>query len=214
LLPYANAVVQHYQPGFQSGNEYNIQTPPLFIDFNAAYYTIIRNEVYISISELSFPTKLIRLTAATLNTVLCCLKIQNDCSEYFETRQGLRQGDVLSTLIFNIVLKPIVRRAKLQTNGTVFNKQTQILGYADDIDIIGRNQAAVRELVLSLEREAAKVGVKIDEIKTKYIIATGNERKIRNVGQCVAFGDETLEVVKEFVYLGSVVTPEANPVCK
>jgi Reverse transcriptase (RNA-dependent DNA polymerase) len=66
--------------------------------------------------------------------VVCCVKIQNDCSEYFETRQGLRQGDALSTLLFNVVLEIIVRRAKLQTNGTIFNRQTQILAYADDID--------------------------------------------------------------------------------
>jgi endonuclease/exonuclease/phosphatase family metal-dependent hydrolase len=224
LLPYANAVVQHYQAGFQSGksttdqlfalrqilekgNEYNIQTHHLFIDFKAAYDTIIRNEVYVSMSELNFPTKLIRLTMATLRTVLCCVKIQNDCSEYFETRQGLRQGDVLSTLLFNVVLEVIVRRANMQTSGTIFNKQTQLLAYADDIDIIGRSQAAVREAFLALEREANKVGLKINESKTKYMIAAGNSRTVRDVGQSVAFGDKTFEVVNEFVYLGSLVTP-------
>jgi hypothetical protein len=44
---------------------------------------------------LNYPTKLIRLTKATLTIVTCCVKIQNDSSEPFETRQGLRQGDVL-----------------------------------------------------------------------------------------------------------------------
>jgi hypothetical protein len=60
LLPYATAAVQHYQAGFQSGesttdhfvalhqilekcNEFNITTHHLFIDFKAAYDTIIRN---------------------------------------------------------------------------------------------------------------------------------------------------------------------------
>jgi hypothetical protein len=57
-----------------------------------------------------------RLTKATLTTVTCCVKIQNDCSESFETRQGIRQGDVLSTLLFNVVLEVIVRRANLKTN--------------------------------------------------------------------------------------------------
>jgi hypothetical protein len=76
--------------------------------------------------------------------------------------------------------------------GTIFIKQTQILGYADHIDIIGRSQAAVREEFLALEGEANKVG---------------NERTIRDVGQSVAFGDKTFEVVKEFVYLRSLVTP-------
>jgi hypothetical protein len=59
LLPHANAAVQHYEAGFQSGksateqlstlrqileksNEFNIPTHHLFIDFKAAYDTIIR----------------------------------------------------------------------------------------------------------------------------------------------------------------------------
>jgi hypothetical protein len=154
LLPHANAAVQHYQVGFQSGklttdqlfalrqilvkcNEFNITTHHLFIDFNAAYDSIIRNEVYVGMSELNFPTKLIRLTKATLTTVTCCVKIQNDCSESFETRQGLGQGYVLSTLLFNVVLEVIVRRANLQATGTIYNKETQLLAYADDIDRSG-----------------------------------------------------------------------------
>jgi hypothetical protein len=44
-----------------------------------------------------------------------------------------------------------------------------------------------------LEGEAAKVGLKINEQKTKYMIAARN--------------DTTIEVVKEFVYLGSLMTP-------
>jgi hypothetical protein len=50
-----------------------------------------------------------------------------------------------------------------------------------------------------LEREAAKV-------ETKYVIAVWNYRTIRDVGQNVAIGDKHFEVVKEFVYLGSLMT--------
>jgi hypothetical protein len=58
-----------------------------------------------------------------------------------------------------------------------------------------------------LEGEAAKVGLKINEQKTKYMIAARNDRTIRDVGQSVAIGDKHFEVVKEFVYLGSLMTP-------
>jgi F0F1-type ATP synthase alpha subunit len=84
----------------------------------------------------------------------------------------------------------------------------QILSYADDIDIIRWSQAAVREVFLALKRETNKVVLKINEKKTKYMIAAGNKRTIRDVGQSVAFGDKTFEVIKEFVYLGSLVTPK------
>jgi hypothetical protein len=58
-----------------------------------------------------------------------------------------------------------------------------------------------------LEGEAAKVGLKINEQKTKYMIAAWNDRTIRDVGQSVAIGDKHFVVVKEFVYLGSLMTP-------
>jgi hypothetical protein len=49
----------------------------------------------------------------------------------FETRQRLRQEDVLSTLLFNVVLETT------QITGTIFNKQIQLIAYASDIDIVG-----------------------------------------------------------------------------
>jgi hypothetical protein len=58
-----------------------------------------------------------------------------------------------------------------------------------------------------LEIEAAKVGLKINEQKTKYMIAARNDKTICDVGQRVAIGDKHFEVVKEFVYLGSLMTP-------
>jgi hypothetical protein len=39
------------------------------------------------------------------------------------------------------------------------------------------------------------------------MIAARNDRAIRDVGQSVAIGDTQFEVVKEFVYLGSLMTP-------
>jgi hypothetical protein len=49
-----------------------------------------------------------------------------------------------------------------------------------------------------MEREAAKVELKITEQKTKYKIAARNDTSIRDVGQ---------SVVKEFVYVRSLMTP-------
>jgi hypothetical protein len=104
-------------------------------------------------------------------------------------------------LLFNVVLEVIVRRANLQTTGTIFNKETQLLAYADDIDIVGRSQSAVRDAYLALEIEAAKVGLKVNKQNTKYMSAARNDKTILDVLQSRAI------VVKEFVYLGSLMTP-------
>jgi hypothetical protein len=58
-----------------------------------------------------------------------------------------------------------------------------------------------------LEGEAAKVGLEINEQKTKYMITAWNDRTIRDVGQSVVIGDKHFEIVKEFVDLGSLMTP-------
>jgi hypothetical protein len=39
------------------------------------------------------------------------------------------------------------------------------------------------------------------------MIAARNDRTIREVGQSMAIGDKHFEVFKEFVYLGSLMTP-------
>jgi hypothetical protein len=59
-----------------------------------------------------------------------------------------------------------VQRAKLQMTGTIFNKQTQLLAYADDIDIFGRILEAISDAYLVLDAETAKVGLKINEQNT------------------------------------------------
>jgi hypothetical protein len=129
------------------------------------------------LSELNFPTKLKRLTKATLTIVTCCVKIQNDCSESFETRQGFRQRDVLSTLLFNVVLEVVGQRANLQTTDTIYNKETHPLAYDDDIDIVGRSQSAVRPL----EREAAKVGLNYRTIRD---VSREIQRRIQFANMC------------------------------
>jgi hypothetical protein len=72
-----------------------------------------------------------------------------------------------------------------------------------------RSQSAVRDAYLALEGEAAKVGLKIKEQKTKFMIVARNDTTIRDVRQrqSVAIGDKHFVVVKEFVYLGSLMTP-------
>jgi hypothetical protein len=76
--------------------------------------------------------------------------------------------------------------------GNIFNKQTLLHVYADEIVIVGRSLEVVRDAFLPLEAETVQIGMKINEQKTKYTIAAGY-RTIFDNEQTVAFGDKNLK---------------------
>jgi hypothetical protein len=164
LLPYERAVIQHYQAASRSidrfRNKQRIQhhssSHHLFIVFKAAYDTITKHEIYVIMAELDFPTKLIRLTKTTLTTLSSAALKYRTTVRTPLTPKGLDKETYYQRCFST--LEAIVRRAKLQMTGTIFNKQTQLVAYADDIDIFGRSLEAVRDAYL-----AAKVGLKINE---------------------------------------------------
>jgi hypothetical protein len=89
--------------------------------------------------EFGISTKLIKLTRATLKKVKCRIKLQSQLSEPFFTQRGLRQGDALACLLFNIALENVIRDSGIERQGIIYYKSVQVLAYADDLDIIGRS---------------------------------------------------------------------------
>ena len=227
LEPFAEAFLSEYQAGFrrerstsdqlfsirqivQKSYEMNIETLHLFIDFRAAYDSIDREGLWHIMAEFGFPHKLIRLIKATLSRVMCGIKVQGHTSGLFECKTGLRQGDELSTKLFNIALEGVFRRAKLELTGTIFTKSTQLLGFADDIDIVGRNFRSITDAYSKMELEANKIGLRVNEDKTKFLMVAASERTKNLVGSHLVIGDKRFEVVNDFVYLGSIISNNFN----
>jgi hypothetical protein len=126
-------------------SKHNKDTHHLFIDLEVAYDSIDRRRLYAAMEELNIPQKLIALVKVTMNNTQCRVTIQKRFSAPINVKNGIRQGDALTCLLFNIALEKIVRDAALNMRGTIFYKSIQILAYADDIDIIGRTQSAMIE---------------------------------------------------------------------
>ena len=223
LEPHTEAFLSEYQAGFrkqrstsdqlfsirqivQKSYEMNVETHHLFIDFKAAYDSIDREELWNIMAESQFPHKLIRMLKATLANVMCCVKVQDSTSGMFECKIGLRQGDELSTKLFNIALEGVFRRANLELSGTIFTRSIQLLGFADDVDIVGRNIRSVTDAYSRLEREANKIGLRVNEEKTKFLMVAASERSRNHVGSHLSIGDKRFEVVNDFVYLGSIIS--------
>ena len=104
-------------------------------------------------------------------------------------------------MIFSLALGKVVRNAGIQTNGTKFYKSVQLLTCADDIDIIARSQATLKEVFLSLETAAGEMDLRINEETTKYLTT----RESNNQQRYFQIKNLNFEAVQSFTHLGSLI---------
>jgi hypothetical protein len=81
----------------------------------------------------------------------------------------IRQGDSISTLLFNIGLEKVIRNIEINPGGTIFNRTRQFKAYADDVAAIGRSVEVLNEVHMQLQTVAVSAGLVINTTKTKYM---------------------------------------------
>jgi glutaminase len=79
--------------------------------------------------------------------------VQGEITEEFNIERGLKQGDVLSTILFNFVHEKVKRKITINPNGTIFNRMIQYLAYADDVVIVSRTETDLQSAVSQLYAE-------------------------------------------------------------
>jgi hypothetical protein len=75
---------------------------------------VFRREVLCNLSEFGIPVKLLRLTKICLNETYSRVFVGRHLSDMFPVKIGLKQGDALSSLLFNFTLEYAIR--KVQAN--------------------------------------------------------------------------------------------------
>ena len=67
-----------------------------------------------------------------------CLK-KLKISSFFENKTGLKQGDPLSAILFNLVLQKVIHGIQMVPSGIKIGKeQLIVLAYADGIVLVGK----------------------------------------------------------------------------
>jgi hypothetical protein len=66
-------------------------------------------------------------------------------SDIFPIRNGLKQGDALSPLLFNFALECTIRRVQKNQDGFRLNGIHQLLVYADDVNMLGGSVRTVEK---------------------------------------------------------------------
>jgi len=122
LTPHAEGIIQYHQCGFQCNRsttehklcirqilekqwEHNEAVHQLFIDFKKTYDSVRREVLYNTLNEFGIPMKLVRLTKMCLNDTYSRVQVGKHLSDVCPIRNALKQGEVLSLLLFNYLLE-------------------------------------------------------------------------------------------------------------
>jgi len=73
----------------------------VFIDFKKAHDSVRREVLYNVLTEFGISMKLIRLITMCLNETYSRVRVGKHLSDMFPSKNGLKQGDVLSPLLLN-----------------------------------------------------------------------------------------------------------------
>jgi sorting nexin-29 len=93
--------------------------------------------------EFHVPRKLRGPIELTFKTIRCRVKTGSGITEPLEIKQGLRQGDALSCLLFNLALEKVMRGANMDIRAALLHKSLQILAHVDDVVIINRYKRVI-----------------------------------------------------------------------
>jgi hypothetical protein len=90
--------------------------------------------------EFGVPLKLVRLIKMCLNETYSKVRICKHLSDSFPVQKDLKQGDVLSPLLFNFALEYAIKKLGLKLNGT-----HQLLAYVDDVNLLRDNKGTINK---------------------------------------------------------------------
>jgi len=131
-------------------------------------------------------------------------RVGENVSDRFPIINGLKQGDALSPLLLNFALEYTIRRVQVNQDGLKLNGTHQLLGYADDVNILGGSIHTLKENAEALVAATWEIGLEISADKTKNMVMSRDQNAGRN--QSMSINNSTFERVEEFKYLGTTLT--------
>ena len=106
---------------------------------------------------------MVQLTSVTMAGSKATVGVDNQYTSTFTITNGVRQGDALSSVSFDLVLEAIFQ--KMYVTGHIGTKSTQILAYADDVAIMSRSKNTLKDTFSNIEQEARRRGSWLMKIK-------------------------------------------------
>ena len=129
----------------------------------------------------------------------------HETTDWFQIGNGVHQGYILSPCLLNLYAEYIKRNTGLeeaQAGIKIARRNINNLRYADNTILMEEREEELKGLLKKVKEESEKVGLNLNIQRTK-IMASGLITSWEIDG-------ETLEIVSDFVFLGSKITADGD----
>jgi hypothetical protein len=186
--------------GFRKGKK----TYCCFVDVKKAYDRVWRDGMLKRLWEVGVRGKMWRVLKNSYESVKSCGAVNGGRSDWFDIEVGLRQGCVLSPLIYNIFIDGLAKRIIGLDLGVEVDEggRLSLLLYADDIVMIADSPEDLQRMVNEL-REYCRLWrfeINLDRGKTEVVVYGGPKKGVEGVE--IWYGDKKINVVSGYTYLG------------
>lgn len=175
-----------------------------FIDYQKAFDNV-RHDLLISrLHEIGIDDKDIRIIKQLYWGQSAEIRIGKDLlTQEFNIAKGVRQGCVLSPMLFNVYVEKIFQLAldSVATGIKVNGKPINNIRYADDTAILANNLEDLQNMLDRIVEVGVQFGLRINIAKTKMMIISRQE--FGNIN--LTINGEAIERVSRFKYLGATL---------
>ena len=128
-----------------------------FKEINESHHEVL----YKILIEFGIPKKLVRLIKMSLTETYSRVRVGKNVSDRFLIRNGFKQGDALSPMLFNFGLEYAIRRVQLNQDGLKLNGTNQLLAYTGDVNILGETIHTLKENAEALVATTREIGLEV-----------------------------------------------------
>lgn len=180
-----------------------------FIDIRKAYDTVPRSALWRKLGEKGVRGKMLRMLMELYRRVEGQVRVGAAVSESFEVELGVKQGDVLSPLLFNVFIDDILD-GDLPTVKVVGQRRLSGLLFADDLVLMAESAAEMQRSLDAVSAWARKWGMSYGISKCGVMRLRSSKGapllSAANDADEFVLLNQPLPIVREYTYLGCVVS--------